>query len=49
MINKKSDHIHQILVIVTNKIAFCKKVVKIVMKIDVLKSGFRAKKAHYEF
>ena len=47
--NKKSDHVHQILVIVARKIVFCKKVVKMIMKRDVLKSGFKAKKAHYEF
>ena len=49
MINKKSDQIYQIVVIVAKKIAFSKKVVKMIMKIDVLKSGFMAKKAYYEF
>ena len=49
MINTKSDQIYQIVVIVAKKIAFCKKVVKMIMKIDVLKSGFMAKKAYYEF
>ena len=48
MRNKKSDHIHQILVIVARKIVFCKKIVKMIMKIDVLKPGFKDKKAHYE-
>ena len=48
MINKKSDHIHKILVIMARKIEFFKKVVKMIMKSDVLKTGFRAKKAHYE-
>ena len=47
MRNKKIDHIHEMLVIVARKIVFCKKVVKMVMKIDVLKTGFRAKKTHY--
>ena len=47
MRNKKSDHIHQILVIMARKIVFCKKVIKIIMKIDVPKTGFKAKKAHY--
>ena len=49
MRNKKSDHVHQILVIVARKIVFCKKVVKMIMKSDVLKSDFKAKKVHYEF
>ena len=48
MRNKNRDHIHQILVIVARKIVFCKKIVKMIMKIDVLKSGYKAKKAHYE-
>ena len=48
MRNKKSDHIHQILVIMAGKIVFCKKVIKIIMKIDVPKTGFKAKKSHYE-
>ena len=49
MRNKKNDHVHQILVIVARKIVFCKKVVKMIMKSDVLKSDFKAKKVHYEF
>ena len=48
MRNKKSDHIHQILVIMERKIVFSKKVVKMIMKINVLKTGFKAKKAPYE-
>ena len=48
MRNKKSDQIHQILVIMARKIVFCNKVVKMLMKIDVLKTGFKAKKADYE-
>ena len=48
MRNQKRDHIHQILVITARKIVFCKKVVKMIMKIDVLKTGFKAKKADYE-
>ena len=48
MRNKKSDHIHQILVIMARKIVFFKKVVKMIMKINVLKTGFKAKKVHYE-
>ena len=48
MRNKKSDHIHQILVIMERKIVFCKKVIKMIMKIDVPKTGIRTKKAHYE-
>ena len=48
MRNKKSDLNHQILVIMAWKFVFFKKVVKMIMKIDVLKTGFRAKKAHYE-
>ena len=48
MRNKKSEHIHQILVIMARKIVFCKKVIKIIMKIDVPKTGFKAKKAHFE-
>ena len=46
---KKSDLNHQISVIRAWKFVFFKKVVKMIMKIDVLKTGFRAKKAHYEF
>ena len=49
MRNKKSDHIHQILVNMALKIVFCKKDIKMIMKIDVPKTGFRTKKAHYEF
>ena len=49
MRKKKSDLNHQISVIRAWKFVFFKKVVKIVMKIDVLKTGFRAKKTHYEF
>ena len=49
MRNKKSDLNHQILVIMAWKFVFFKKAVKMIMKIDVLKTGFRAKKAHYEF
>ena len=49
MRNKKSDLNHQISVIRAWKFVFFKKVVKMIMKIDVLKTGFRAKKAHYEF
>ena len=30
------------------KTVFCKKIVKMIMKIDVLKPGFKDKKAHYE-
>ena len=48
MRNKKSDQIHQILVIMARIIVFFKKVVKMIMKINVLKTGFKAKKAHYE-
>ena len=48
MRNKKSDNIHQIFVIMARKIEFCKKVIKMIMKIDVLKVGFRAKKVHFE-
>ena len=44
MRNKKSDNIHQILVIMARKIVFCKKVIKMIMKIDVSKTGFKAKK-----
>ena len=47
--NKKSDLNHQISVIRAWKFVFFKKVVKMIMKIDVLKTGFRSKKAHYEF
>ena len=48
MRNKKTDHIHQILVIMERKIVFFEKVVKMIMQINVLKTGFNAKKAHYE-
>ena len=44
---RKSDNILQILVIMARKIVFCKKVIKMIMKIDVPKTGFKAKKAHY--
>ena len=44
----KSDHILEILVIMARKIVFRKKFVKMIMKMDVLKSGFKAKKALYE-
>ena len=47
MRNKKIDHIHEMLVIVARKIVFCKKIVTMIMKIDVLKSCFSAKKARY--
>ena len=48
MRNKKSNNIHQILVIMARKFEFCKKVIKMIMKIDVPKTVFRDKKAHYE-
>ena len=48
MRNEKSDDIHQILVIMERKIVFCKKVIKMIMKLDVPKTGFRAKKVHFE-
>ena len=47
MKNKKGDNIHQILVVMARKIKFCKKVIKMIIKIDVPKTGFKAKKAHY--
>ena len=49
MRNKKSDLNHKILVITAWKFVFFKKVAKMIMKIDVLKTGFSAKKANYEF
>ena len=45
---KKNDHILEILVIMARKIVFRKKFVRMIMKMDVLKSGFKAKKALYE-
>ena len=43
MRNENSDDIHRIVVIVVWKIILCKKIVKMIMKINVLKSGFKAK------
>ena len=43
MRNENSDDIHLIVVIVAWKIILCKKIVKMIMKINVLKSGSKAK------
>ena len=45
---KNNDHILEILVIMARKIVFRKKFVRMIMIMDVLKSGFKAKKALYE-